>query len=216
MSSMNFSSGDQWHQYQKQIQQSQEQEELTHRRANDPLAHLRLKEPTFVYSTALMFILKNSINEKWNDLFKQIDSSMINLAIQKSFKELQGLFTDLVHTDLSMEPSFLLHLSKVWTDIELSLKGLEAHPNASNLALRGFIHQLLGEITTCKKGQEFPLIHYLKEHAGTKWVPFPFMTILRTLHEEWKERPDSELKRWLLMINSILERAGGIEEVELG
>lgn len=212
MSSMNFGNNDQWHLYQKQIQESQDNEE-ENKRLNDPLYDLRQKEPSFLFSAALISIMRDSINEKWNDLFKRIDTSMLNLATQKAFTDLKELLKELEERDVSMELTFLLNLSRVWSDVDQAVKGLQEHPSAANLAIRGYIFELYDEIASCRKGQEFPLIHYLKEHAGTSWVPFPFMHILRALHDEFHEnKPDGELKRWLLMIDAILERTGTIED----
>lgn len=209
---MNFGNNDQWNLYQKQIQQSQENEELA-RKDDDPLNKLRKEEPSFVFSAALMGIMKDAISDKWNDLFRRIDSSMLNLAVQKSFKDLRILFQELEERDVSMELDYLLRLSRCWMSVEHAIKGLQEHPNAANLAIRGYVHELLEEIESCSKGQEYPLIHYLKEHAGTSWVPFPFMHILRTLHEEYHAgKPENELKRWLMLVDAVLDRTSAMSQ----
>lgn len=212
MSSMNFGNNDQWHLYQKQIQESQDHAEENQRK-EDPLHEMRKQEPSYVFSTALISVMRDSINEKWNDLFKRIDTSMLNLATQKAFSDLKALLQELEERDVSMELTFLLNLSRVWNNVDHAVKGIQEHPSAANLAIRGYLFQLYDEIASCRKGQEYPLIHYLKEHAGTSWVPFPFMHILRTLHEEYHAgHPNSDLKRWLHMIDAILERAGTLED----
>lgn len=214
MSSMNFGNNDQWHMYQRQIEESRENEDHN-REAEDPLYQLRKEDPSFAFSAALIGIMRERVSDKWHDLFRRLDSSMLNLATKQAFSELRLLLVELEQRDVSMEVGYLVQLSKVWILVEQAVKGLQEHPNAATLAIRGYIFELFEEIAACKKGQEFPLIHYLKEHAGSSWVPFPYMHILRTLHEDFHNNlPENSLARWLKMIDAILERTGGIDEDE--
>lgn len=206
MSSMNFNQGEGWREYQKQIQQSQQREENhNEENPNDPLSKQRTEDRTFVFSTAFIVLFRETLTEKWQKLLKQADSSMVVLALQEAFEDLKHLFQSLSDKDVSMDISFLNELSHAWEKFEHASEPLKHKPEGIPTEISEPLFTFLFSINNCKEGQQYSLVHYLKEHAGVDWVPFPFMTILKKLHEEYVERRRASLLgNWLDQIELIL------------
>jgi len=206
MSSMNFNHGEGWREYQKQIQQSQQKEgNPTEEDLKDPLSQQRKQDHTFVFSTAFIVLFREALTERWAKLLKQADTSMVILALQEAFQDLKSLFQTLSQKDTSMDVSFLNELSVAWEKLEQASGPLKHKPEGIGREISEPLFTFLFSISNCKEGQQYPLVHYLKEHAGVDWVPFPFMAILRKLHEEYLERRrTSLLGNWLDQIELIL------------
>ena len=67
------------------------------------------------------------------------------------------------------------------------------------------IKKLISQINAYPKNTEFTLGYYISEFAGYKWIPFPYMEILRALHQEHIKDPEnSHLKTWVDILDEIL------------
>jgi len=203
---MNFNQGEGWREYQRQMQESQRHAESeAQRRQHDPLLRLRQEDPTFVFSTAFIVMFQETLADGWDKLMKQADLSMVFLALEEAFAELKELFTRLAENDVSMDVKFLNNLSHSWEKLEHASKPLRKKPEGVSRELSEPLYTFMFSISNCKEGQQYSLVHYLKEHAGVDWVPFPFMTILQRLHEEYTERGRASLlANWLDQIELIL------------
>ena len=63
------------------------------------------------------------------------------------------------------------------------------------------------EINTYPKNSEFSLGFYLSEFAGYKWIPFPYINMLKDLHiEVQKKKENSHLSKWISTLNDLLEK----------
>jgi hypothetical protein len=206
MSSMNFNQGEGWREYQRQMQESQRHAESeSNRNQHDPLSQIRKEDPQFVFSTAFILMFQETLTDGWDKLMKQADLSMVLLALEDAFSELKELFAKLAESDVSMDVKFLNSLSNVWEKLEHASSPLKKKSEGISRGISEPLHTFMFSIGNCKEGQQYSLVHYLKEHAGVDWVPFPFMQILQRLHEEYKERGRASLlANWLDQIELIL------------
>ncbi|MBU6148588.1 MAG: hypothetical protein KGQ54_00140 [Verrucomicrobia bacterium] len=96
-----------------------------------------------------------------------------------SLKEFLAIFKQLEATDLSADWRFSEKLSRAWLKIKLSIEESSFPTGTLNEMIEAFDH-------FPEKG-DHSLGYYLSLHAGEQWIPFPFMEILRNLHENKNE-----------------------------
>lgn len=101
--------------------------------------------------------------------------------------------------DRSQDSHFLKKLSLLWQKILEDAIDLHASPIGPKLKA------LIKDIETYPKEDEHTFGYYLEEYAGLKWLPFPYMDLIRKLHHQHMlDPPSSLLTRWALMIQEIL------------
>jgi hypothetical protein len=96
-----------------------------------------------------------------------------------SLKEFINVFKELEATDLSAEWRYSEKLSRAWAKIKDHMEEASYPTTALKEMISAFDHYP-------EKG-DHSLGYYLSLHAGEQWIPFPFMEILRNLHENKKE-----------------------------
>jgi hypothetical protein len=89
--------------------------------------------------------------------------------------------TELKDSDLSADWRYCERLSKSWSDMQRTLEGA-TFPSSS-------LNELITLVNHYPEKGDHTLGYYLSLHAGEQWIPFPFMEILRKLHEDKKEIP---------------------------
>lgn len=137
-------------------------------------------------------------------LFKKFINTLLKTPkkhpITSELKEFRELLVKLTKEDLSEDLSFLNSLTFKWLDI---LAKYEEEPKKTNLEA---VKLFFDEIYAYPAGQPYSLGYYLTQHAGYKWIPFPFMEILKNLHLDFQQRPDnSQLKKWIEILDSLLQ-----------
>ena len=66
------------------------------------------------------------------------------------------------------------------------------------------IRSFFDELHSFPDPQHFSLGYYLSEYAGEKWIPFPYMEMLRKLHQEYQTNAaSSSLEKWMKEISDI-------------
>lgn len=122
----------------------------------------------------------------------------------KALEALKSLFYRLMLENTSQDYYFAEALSKNWR-IVLEIASLQEQRRAapkSTALLQTFIHTL----NTYPIGTEHTIGYYLSNYTGEKWIPFPFMDILLSLHENaLLKKSRSTLNIWILAISSIIE-----------
>jgi hypothetical protein len=112
------------------------------------------------------------------------------LLLKKSFELMMQL-------DMSQDVPFLRRLSKIWQN------ALEENLELDSLELR----HLIRDIETHPEGEDHTFGYYLTEYAGQKWLPFPYMELIRELHRQHELDPASSLlTRWHSRLEEILNR----------
>ncbi len=124
----------------------------------------------------------------------------------RAFKK---VLEELAHFDKSHDPEFTNQLSLLWQNLYENCKGLDQTHFQSDI-LASQIFEFADVITHFPPGEDHTLGYYLSEHAGQDWIPFPFMNLLRSLHEEFQSDPStSKLTQWLDSLASMINGREG-------
>jgi hypothetical protein len=151
------------------------------------------KEGPSLFEIVISYIFKKII-ELFNPKSKEIDESKVaeHLITFKKFIE------ELEKEDFSHEPEFVEKLSASWCHLVDDFKQAslfqKKHPAAA-----AKINVLISEINAYPPGEEHSVGFYLTEHAGDKWIPFPYMEMLQELH-----RSKNQLNKWAGMCSEII------------
>jgi len=92
-----------------------------------------------------------------------------------ALKEFIDVLKKLEATDLSADWRYCQKLSKAWNEVLTSLDGAK-FPTTS-------LEELVSSVNHFPEKGDHSLGYYLSLEAGEEWIPFPFMEILRNLHE---------------------------------
>lgn len=150
----------------------------------------------FVYLTVINLISK-VLNYFKNNKTKSLENSSILNDLMLFQKSLHAL----MEKDLSKEAEFLNYLAYIWIKLLNDFNQFEIDNDKIKDKLKNFIYS----IKNYPKNQEYTLGYYLSNLAGYKWVPFPYMEMLKNLHLENKKNPDSSnLAKWIEEINNLI------------
>ncbi len=146
--------------------------------------------------------------KKFIDNFTNIAKSLSSsINTEKTLNDLSGfkkILDELCLEDKSHDPEFTKRLSLLWQKVYENCSGLELkaeHLDHLSVEILNFIK----DVDLYPPGEDFTLGYYLTEHAGQDWIPFPFMKMLSTLHEDFLASPTSaQLGLWIRKLNEIL------------
>jgi hypothetical protein len=151
----------------------------------------------FIYLTILNSISKVSNYFTKNNKKKSLENSLILNDLMLFQKSLHAL----MEKDLSKEAEFLNYLAYIWIKFLNDFNQFEIENERVKDKLKNFIYS----IKNYPKNQEFTLGYYLSNLAGYKWVPFPYMEMLKNLYLENKKDPStSNLSKWIEEINNLI------------
>lgn len=131
-----------------------------------PAGGFALLALTYLASSTLLEAIRSTESLKTPQ--KTIDALKLFIAI----------LTDLKDQDLSDNWRYCEKLSKSWSEVIKSAEK-NSFPSSS-------LNALVSKINEYPEKGDHALGYYLSQHAGEEWIPFPFMEILRKLHEEKK------------------------------
>lgn len=148
--------------------------------------------------------------QKWTGLFLQKDLKKVIFQpnehkIRNHLSLFQEALEILKKEDRSQDSKFLNYLSELWLKLlDDSLRYKRESPTFIQFKI------LIQKIQSYPRNQEHTLGYYLVEHAGKKWLPFPYMEMIQRLHSEYLKNPaESHLEEWtfqLREISSLLKR----------
>lgn len=150
----------------------------------------------FLYLTFLK-ILSNSLKIFKNAKPKDFHQTPIHQEIQTIKNSLESL----KEKDLCQDSEFMNFFAFIW------MKFLKDHEDyiLKSAEITTLIKKLISEINSYPKDTDFTLGYYISEFAGYKWIPVPYMEILRNLHLEYKKDPEkSHLKAWTTLLDQML------------
>src|SRR5579871_2640489 len=98
----------------------------------------------------------------------------------KSFKEQLVLLS---LEDQSHNPDFTLHLSELWHTLLDDCNSLSLATDTSEILTK--LKFFISQVKNFPPGADHTLGYYFTEYAGKDWIPFPFMELLKQLHEEY-------------------------------
>lgn len=107
--------------------------------------------------------------------------------------------------DLSRDPAFIQELSVAWQNLIDAIAALEWMERQKKEEVKK-VKQFLEIVQFFPPDTENTLGYYLSEFAEKKWLPFPFMDLLQSLHEQNKVNPKgSPLGVWLNIIDHLMQ-----------
>ncbi|MBI5273422.1 MAG: hypothetical protein HY860_00015 [Chlamydiales bacterium] len=129
------------------------------------------------------------------------------------FEKLKNLLTMLTMQDYSQHIDFAAGLSHVWHElIEYCIPSTIGRLKSA--IAKTTIKQLIKNIKEYPKNDEHSLGYYLTHYAGDNWLPFPFMQLLRTLHEEYAANGSSStLGMWIHQLSIIMKELSPINNL---
>lgn len=214
--SLDMNTGDAWRYYKQMLNQaeiSQEaQEELAKR---DPLFALRQKRPAFAFSMAMLFILEDSLSERFTKVMAAHDISALLLTLHAIFIDFQATLSKLCQEDLSMHMPYLQELSRDWKNLETLIRQILHFKETQNPQIAEIVKKsedFMNEVCDFKGEEQYPLAYYLGKQAGQDWVPFPFMRIVQHLHEEFQTiGAHSILQKWFDEMDTLIAKTQSSE-----
>ena len=152
--------------------------------------------------------VKEAFINAWQKFLKNFNSlkkrASSNQPIQKDLIDLKNLFIKLTEDNLSRDLTYLNELAFKWLDILDSYDYIPTNNKKKLTEIKDFFD----DVYSYPKGQSYSLGYYLTEHAGYKWIPFPFMEILLTLYIEYQNNPNNcKLTKWINLLSEILQKS---------
>lgn len=122
---------------------------------------------------------------------------------QDTLKKLKAALLLLQKEDRSQDLAFLNDLSEHWNR---ALQESLAYPPHTNVIFKIFVDKILHYPAY----QTHTFGYYLTEHAGQKWIPFPYMELMQKIHQEHQKNPTaSALLEWVRLLDDTLRSFGG-------
>ena len=151
--------------------------------------------------------LRNQLEAKLLELLgkaKERDQTP-DISISTAMKKLKLLFGKLAIENCSQDYRFAEELSKHWHamlyQVEICQRSASPPKHLGSLEL--FIKKLEGH----PQKTEYSLGYYLTKYTGEKWIPFPFMDILSSLHENaLVKKNKSTLNDWIHTLSYIIDQ----------
>lgn len=210
MSSLGMGSSDSWRQYKQQLEQALQGEISAEELAKqDPCYQIRKSRPHFVFSTALLLLLKDHLNERLINLISSVDQSALFTSLHDMFVHFKETLNRLLEEDLSMDMRYLTELSQSWIHLHETTTQINIHGYVDDEQFKQILdgsNVFTDKLKHFKASQEYPLAYYLQQQAGNDWVPFPFMNQLRALHEEAQQMTqESTLHNWIRDLDHLIQ-----------
>ena len=128
------------------------------------------------------------------------------LALAKiPLQKMKDLLVLLQREDRSEDPKFLEDLASSWGELlEMALQLKDVSEGVELESLIRKIHDFLPRSGSRSLG------YYLAEYAGKTWLPFPYMEMIRNLHEEHQRKAmKSVLSEWIHEIDRLIAQFAG-------
>ncbi len=150
---------------------------------------------------AYLLLLMRRFLQLFSDKTERGVSSDTEKEVRGNLLLLKAALEILKAEDRSQDVAFLNRLSELWHQaLEDSNRFRRNSP--FSIAFRTFLRDL----QHYPPEQEHTLGYYLIEYAGQKWLPFPYMELIATLHREYELDPESSpLLRWTTLLDELTE-----------
>lgn len=146
--------------------------------------------------------------------FKKLYQSLFPKTIESSSVDKQQVLEDLLSLkkmlqilgseDQSRNAEFIQQLSELWHNLtqDCNVLNLSSRKNDQELVK---IKNFLSSFGHFPRAEEHTMGYYLTEYVGPEWLPFPFMDLLKALHEEFRKNPQkSQIDSWIEAIDELV------------
>lgn len=194
--------------------------------------HFTPNDPNEIKTYEILRDKKGNIEIKYNNLLLKSElvmkhfvtllllktcEDMLNPDLQSSvitekdfsslLEALLSLFKKLAAENVSRDLEFSRALSSCWVHLNLFYEKARKKKTLPDYLKP--LSLLILSIKSYPLGSEHSLEYYLLEHAGEKWLPFPYISLLHQLHEEAKNpKAKSNLKEWIAEVENLLKLLG--------
>ncbi|MFA6118348.1 MAG: hypothetical protein WCT85_03680 [Parachlamydiales bacterium] len=121
--------------------------------------------------------------------------------IYQELLNIKSALESLKEKDLSQDPQFLNFFAFTWIKFFNDYKQY----SISDEKINNLLKDLIQNIYSYPQDSGFTLGYYISELAGSKWVPFPYIEMLKNLYvEDKKNAQSSHLKKWIELLEDIL------------
>ncbi len=139
--------------------------------------------------------------EQYLKLIKEKPSLSIQELI-KAVKQLKILLQQLIDEDKSQDYLYAEALSTNWHILLLFIENKEHLQNIQ--IYLGQIELFVQQVNSYAGNSDMSLGYYITQHTGEKWLPFPFMDILLSLHNNaLLNKQAGTLHNWVTLLSSI-------------
>jgi len=144
------------------------------------------------------------ILKKFIEIFEHTTEHGLTTSAQKEIFEHLAQFKSsleiLRNEDRSQDSLFLNQLAQIW---HLLLD--DSYSFRRNTLLSVKVRAFIKKLQHHSERQGHSLGYYLTEYAGQKWLPFPYMDMIRHLHmESMKNQENSHLATWSKDVDEML------------
>lgn len=176
------------------------------REREEGYSSLRKSTRTQVSATLVSYFKKiiSTLDSKSKGQLYHYDQQHL-LANVLAFKQLLVILSG---DDQSHNPVFTQQLAELWHNLLEDCNSLSFSQEApAEIATR--LKFFISQIQNFPHDADHSLGYYFTEYAGKDWIPFPFMDLLQSLHEEYNASPMiSVLQNWISLLSEILLSAG--------
>ncbi len=152
--------------------------------------------------TLTKMVFFSTLQEKIQKILKSPDRALQIKDLFTALNQFKALLETLMKKDLSHDYQFAESLSKNWhiiLDHAVDTTYTKSTPHYLTE-----LKKIITSIHSYPENDEHTLGYYLTEFAGETWLPFPFIHILYTLHEDALLNPSkSILTTWINQISII-------------
>ncbi len=126
-----------------------------------------------------------------------------SFGAKKTLRALKTCLEILKLEDRSQDVNFLNELALNWNfALEESLQWNEEAATLFKIFAKKILHY--------PENQTHTFGYYLTEHAGQKWVPFPYMELVQKIHYEHEKNPSSSsLTEWTRLLDDTMKTLQG-------
>lgn len=142
------------------------------------------------------------------DFVEKQSTSSIERFIKRDLEEMKKAFNDLKKIDCSQDMQYISHLSDLWHQFKEDARHFKKDPLIFPLT-----QDWINKVKHYPEKEKHSLGFYLEEYAGHKWLPFPYMEMLKDLHLEHQRDPDnSTLTQWTNALTEIINSANALKK----
>ena len=164
----------------------------------DNIAKERERKSSNFSQSPSLFGLMAMVFKKCTEFFESLSSTGKNLSPEAAIREHLLLFRAALETlqkeNCSEDLAFLNRLSDLW-NLLLS----DAMQLRRNTPQSIQLHDWIKKIQSYPPDQEYSLGYYLSDYAGQNWLPFPYLEMIKHLHEEY-----AQLSIWIHELSKII------------
>lgn len=173
--------------------------------------------PSMIQSQRRLAALIHFVNKQLTEVIELASGQRNLLILDPSLEMLDKLRNSLlllmVH-DHSRNVVYAKNLSEAWNEL------LDYFPPSmigkiGNSKIGELLRQLITNIKTYPKTADHSLGYYLQKYTGEHWLPFPFIAILKELHEAHATQGEnSDLSKWIDELTQVIDYFSAFKETK--